>query len=168
MKVTQQTRGNDGDAIELLRAQHREIDQVLALLGRADLGAPTRGVVGDLADLCAVHLAVEDRVFYPSVGWTAVQDCSHIKRLVAELMAAEAERAPLARIARVLRQALLEHAVDHERRVFRLARRRFDVVRLRRLAYEMRVHEFEMRTDAVPRLAILAETPLPIEPALPT
>jgi hypothetical protein len=151
---------DDGDAIELLRAQHREMDQVLAMLGRADF-TPQGGVVGDLADLCAVHLAVEERVFYPTVGWTAVEDSRPIKRLLADLISAELEREPLDVIARRLRQALLEHAVDHERRVFRLVRRRFDVARLRRLAYEMRVHEFETRTDAVPRLAILAEAPLP-------
>lgn len=164
MKATQQ-RLDDGDAIELLRAQHREIDQILAMLGRPDLPAPASSTIGELADLCAVHLAVEDRVFYPSVGWTAVEDCRHIKRLLAQLLAADRERTPIHAIARALRQELLEHAVDHERRVFRLVRRRFDIMKLRRLAYEMRVHEFQMRTDAIPRLAILADAPLPVAPA---
>jgi hypothetical protein len=163
MKASQQTRSVDGDAIELLRTQHHALDQALAMLGRGD-GA-TSGLIGELADLCAVHLAVEERIFYPSVGWTAVEDCRHIKRLLAQLLAADAERAPTQAIARALRQELLEHAVDHERRVFRLARRKYDVVRLRRLAYEMRVYEFEMRTDAIPRMAILADAPLPVAPA---
>lgn len=165
MKAIQQIRLDDGDAIELLRAQHRQLDQGLAMLARADVPPPASGAIGELADLCAVHLAVEERVFYPTVGWTAVEDCRHIKRLLSQLLTAERERTPIHAIARTLRQELLEHAVDHERRVFRLVRRRFDVIKLRRLAYEMRVHEFEMRTDAVPRLAILAEAPLPAAPA---
>jgi hypothetical protein len=165
MKASQQSQSEDGDAIELLRTQHHALDHALAMLGRVDFSGPTSGLVGEAADLCAVHLSVEERVFYPSVGWTAFEDCRQIKRLLAQLLAADAERAPIHGIARALRQELLEHAVDHERRAFRLARRKFDVVRLRRLAYEMRVHEFEMRTNAIPRLAILADAPLPVAPA---
>ena len=47
-----------------------------------------------------------------------------------------------------------------EKRVFPAVRRRLSPVRLRRLAYEMRVLEFELRIASNPRLIILADTEL--------
>ena len=131
---------------------------ILEVLGRPGSAVPPTGLVTELADLCAVHLAVEERVFYPGLGWMADEAPVELERLVAALLDADFKHEPLEHIARGLRDEVREHAADQERRVFPAARRSLDAVRLRRLAYEMRVLEFEIRTDVNPRLGMLADT----------
>lgn len=168
MRVSQRTRSEEGDAIEVLRVQHRDIDQSLEVLGRAGVPAPRGGVVTELADLCAVHLAIEDRLLYPNIGASGPEDHRDLKRLLAALLEADLRREPIDALARGLKDEMRRHAADLERRVFPLTRRRLDAVRLRRLGYEMRVLEFELRTDVSPRLSILAEVALAeAAPALP-
>src|SRR4051812_36107654 len=94
MKSTQHTRSEHGDAIELLRAQHREMEEVLEILARTKGQAPQGELVAELADLYAVHLAVEERIFYPGIGWTSVEDHAELEQLLARLVAADRAHAP--------------------------------------------------------------------------
>ena len=55
-----------GDAVDLLRRQHREIDRLLGALVEAP-AARKGGLLAEVGDLLAIHLAVEERVFYPGL-----------------------------------------------------------------------------------------------------
>jgi hemerythrin-like domain-containing protein len=158
-----------GDAIELLRAQHREIDDLAQALAKARAPSVKASVIAELGDLCAVHFALEERVLYPgvrevdegNVAVLAVEDHMNLKRLVAELLETDAEDRVFDALVATLRAEIREHVVTEEKRVFPAVRRRLSPVRLRRLAYEMRVLEFELRIASNPRLIILADTELP-------
>jgi iron-sulfur cluster repair protein YtfE (RIC family) len=158
-----------GDATDLLRAQHREIDELLAALVRAPHVGEKARVLAEVGDLVAVHLALEERVFYPglqgdgrddesrSVAMLAVQDHVDAKRRLAELLELGVEDASFDAAAEVLRDGLRSHAAAEERRLFPRIRQRVPYLRLRRLAYEMRVLEFQLRTEAAPRHLVIAD-----------
>jgi hypothetical protein len=156
-----------GDAIDLLRRQHREIDALLAALLEAPVGDKGR-LLAEVGDLLAVHLAVEERVFHPgltpegkdgqphSFVVLAVEDHFDVKRALARLLAIEPNERGFDAAASLLRQRVGAHT-SAEERLFPRIRRRLSRVRLRRLEYEMRVLEFEMRTEAAPRRLVFED-----------
>jgi hypothetical protein len=157
-----------GDAVELLRTQHREIEDLLAALAKARAASVRASVAAELGDLFAIHFALEERVLYPgareadegSVAVLAVEDHLNLKRLVAELLETDPEDRVFEALVGTLAAVTREHVLSEEGRVFPAVRRRLSPVRLRRLAYEMRVLEFELRIATNPRLIILNDTEL--------
>jgi hemerythrin-like domain-containing protein len=156
----------EGDALDFLRAQHREIDRLLAALVQTPLASEKRRLLVDVGDLVAVHLAVEERIFYPGLRAQvvdaagtpfAVQDHGELRRLVAELLASDVEAASFGVLSRLVRERAASHAASEERRVFPQVRRRVSHLHLRRLEYQMRVLEFQLRTDTEPRAFIIAD-----------
>jgi hypothetical protein len=153
-----------GDAIDFLRRQHREIDRLLGALVEAQADQKGR-LLAEAGDLLAVHLAVEERVFYPgltpdgddrSFVVLTVEDHFDIKRALAALLDLDPRARGLAARASLIRERLRAHTAAEERLYPRI-RRRIGRARLRRLEYEMRVLEFEIRTDAEPRRLVVEE-----------
>jgi hypothetical protein len=154
-----------GDAIDLLRRQHREIDRLLGALALAPVDHKC-DLLAEAADLLAVHLAVEERVFYPgltpddgdgrSFVVLAVEDHFDIKRALGALLELDPEERSFDARASLLRERLRAHTAAEERLYPRI-RRRLGRTRLRRLEYEMRVLEFEIRTDAEPRRLVVED-----------
>ena len=156
-----------GDAIDLLRRQHREIDQLLGALVDAPAGDRGR-LLAEAGDLLAVHMAVEERIFYPGLApevgegqsrtfiVLAVEDHFDVKRLLAELLQLHGDDEDLAATVTRLRRRLQAHT-SAEERLYPRIRRRLSRARLRRLEYEMRVLEFQLRTDAEPRRLVVED-----------
>jgi hypothetical protein len=165
MRSDRRTFDDGGDAIELLRAQHRELDQLMIALARGRAASVRAALLAELGDLFAVHFALEERVLYPGVreaddgpvALLAVEDHIGLKRLLAELLEMDVEDALFDSLVEQLRVEVREHIASEEKRVLPAIRRRLAPVRLRRLAYEMRVLEFELRIASNPRLTILAD-----------
>jgi hemerythrin-like domain-containing protein len=171
MRTHRRTLEDGGDAVELLRTQHREMEELLSALAKARAPSVRASVVAELGDLFAVHFALEERVLYPGVREAAdgpvanvvilaVEDHMGLKRLVAALLETDTEDRAFDALIDTLRSEVREHIVAEEKRVLPAVRRRLSPVRLRRLAYEMRVLEFELRIASNPRLIILADTEL--------
>jgi hypothetical protein len=155
------------DALGVLRYQHREIDRLLDALARTPFAASRGLIVAELGDALAVHMALEERVFYPGLFEpandvpggavvVAVEDHAALKRELATLLQAEPTSADFEEALRRLRARAAAH-VDAEERLFPRLRRRVSRTRLRRLAYEMSVLEFQLRTDAPPRRLVADE-----------
>ena len=157
-----------GDAIDLLRRQHREIDQLLGSLIAARAPSDKDRLLAEVGDLLAVHMAIEERIFYPGLTpdvndgenrtfvVLAVEDHFSVKRLLAELLQLDVDAGPFDATADRLREHLRAHN-DAEERLFPRIRRRLPRARLRRLEYEMRVLEFQIRTDAEPRRLLVED-----------
>jgi hypothetical protein len=160
-----QARSDDDDgATDLLRSQHREIDQLLAALSRAQRARDKGRLLAEVGDLIAVHLAVEERVFYPALGGAPVagaagDDRLELKRLAIDLFETELAGPSFDAAVALLRERFRAHARVEER-VFLAPRQRFSRAPLRRLAYDMRVLEFQLRTDAALREVILTPSKL--------
>ncbi|HSZ82648.1 MAG TPA: hemerythrin domain-containing protein [Polyangia bacterium] len=165
------SRSDDDGATDLLRSQHREIDQLLAALPHAQRARDKGRLLAEVADLIAVHLAVEERVFYPALGANpggapgagrAGDDRFELKRLAIELLETEIAGPSFDAAVALLRERFRAHARAEER-VFLDLRQRLPRAPLRRLAYDMRVLEFQLRTDATLRETILAPSKLTAE-----
>jgi iron-sulfur cluster repair protein YtfE (RIC family) len=157
-----------GDALDLLRGQHREIDQLLGALERATLARDRSRLLAELGDLLAVHMALEERVFYPGLTPTvaetedrkfvvlAVEDHFEQKRLLSDLLETGVENLAFEAAVRRLHDSVSAH-LSAEERLFPRIQRRLSLARLRRIAYEMRVLEFQLRTDTEPRRLVLED-----------
>jgi hemerythrin superfamily protein len=55
------------NAIDLLEAQHRQIERLLHEVEEAPGEGPKRNRFGELADALAIHTAIEEQHFYPAV-----------------------------------------------------------------------------------------------------
>jgi len=159
-----------GDALDLLRGQHRELDQLLGALGRAAMARDRRRILAELGDLLAVHMALEERVFYPgltpavsesddrSFVVLAVEDHFDEKRLLADLLETDVDSLAFEATVGRLQERVRSHAAAEER-LFPRIERRLSLPRRRRLGYEMRVLEFQLRTEAEPRRLVLEDGP---------
>src|SRR5262245_1440598 len=80
------------DAIELLEQQHRDVESLFERLGSG--GRDKQALFNQLADLLAIHAAIEERHFYPAVRARRTEDIlleslsEHlaIKRALADLL----------------------------------------------------------------------------------
>jgi hemerythrin-like domain-containing protein len=65
--TTSRRRGGERDAIELLTADHREVDDLFVRFERAGKGAQKRRqqLVAKMVDALSMHAAIEEQVFYP-------------------------------------------------------------------------------------------------------
>jgi hypothetical protein len=152
---------SDGDgATDLLRTQHREIEQLLDTLARATRARDKERLLAEVGDLIAVHLAIEERVFYPGLGAhggdAPSEDANfELKRLAAEFLDTDLDGSSFDAVVALLRERFGAHARAEER-VLSSVRQRLPRARMRRLAYDMRVLEFQLRTDAPLRDLVLS------------
>jgi hypothetical protein len=154
------SRADADGATDLLRTQHREIEHLLDALLRVPQARDKERLLAEVGDLVAVHLAVEERVFYLGLGAHASGAPSEdarleLKRLAAQLLDDDLAGASFNAAVTSLRERFATHARAEER-VFSNARQRLPQARMRRLAYDMRVLEFQLRTDATLRDPILS------------
>lgn len=114
------------DALELLTAQHDEIEALIAEI--ADTANPDRRsqAITELADRVTVHLAAEQVLFYPSVSMMISSDVhaellaehAEIKRVLADLLWLESDDTRFARKLSALKSLIDCHATWQERDLF--------------------------------------------------
>ena len=113
---------NPTSALELLSAQHDEVDELFQAIVVCDLGDDKAEIFRELADKLAAHATVEERLFYPWVhtleteglGLASAEEHLAIKRVLADLL----ELSPLdphfmAKL-NVMRWEVRHHARDEE------------------------------------------------------
>ncbi|HVV52487.1 MAG TPA: hemerythrin domain-containing protein [Polyangia bacterium] len=161
----------DDDAVDLLTAQHREVERMFGELGEERPGsAEHRRLFGELADALAVHTAIEEQLFYPAVMRAetegiledSVEEHLEAKRVLATLMETPPDgdaRGELEELAGLVE----EHVIEEEHDLFPIVRRLFGADDLRELGQRMTELETELRRGE-PRSHILEETeePAPI------
>ena len=55
------------DALELLRAQHDEVESLIENIENTDDAAEKQALFVEMADKLAAHSAIEEKIFYPAV-----------------------------------------------------------------------------------------------------
>jgi hemerythrin superfamily protein len=108
------------DVLELLEAQHKEVDELIARLEQGD--GDRRALFTELADKLAAHASAEEKVFYPSVMTNDTSDLLHesveehlsIKRVLADLIAMNVDDDSFKATLSVLKEQVSHHAHKEE------------------------------------------------------
>lgn len=108
------------DVLELLAAQHKEVDELIAKLEHGS--GPRRGLLIQLADRLAAHATVEEKLFYPAVMAKRTQDQLHeaveehlsIKRLLADMIDMRLDDYMFEAKLQVLKEQVRHHAHQEE------------------------------------------------------
>jgi hypothetical protein len=114
------------DALELLTAQHDEIDALIAEIGSTANPDRRSQAITDLADKLTVHLAAEQVLFYPTVSMLISREVhqellaehAEIKRVLADLLWLDGENARLERKLSALKALLDCHSTWQEQDLF--------------------------------------------------
>src|SRR5215471_10816325 len=154
------------NAIEMLKQQHREVDELFKKLNGTKTAESGRRIFNDIADALAVHAAIEERHFYPAVKrretqgilLASVEEHLEIKRVIADLLQMDPDDDSFEAKVRTLRQDVQHHVEEEEESLFPRVRQLFDDETLEAIGSAMDDTEEELRREGNPRHAIPGET----------
>lgn len=161
------------NAIKILEDQHREVEQLFkAFKALGDEAFDEKyDLFTQIADALALHAAIEEKVFYPSVLANeteevlreAVQEHLSVKRLLADLLDLEANDEEFDAKMTVLEEQVLHHVKEEESEMLPKVRKMFEADSLEQLGVQMENLAAELLAEGEPSKNI----PNEIEQAAP-
>jgi hemerythrin superfamily protein len=155
------------DAIELLKKQHREVEELFEKFEKTGDGAvKTRmQLFTRIADNFAAHAVIEEKLFYPSVyvGPTedklreAVEEHLSAKRVIADLLDLEPSDEQFKAKMKVLQELVEHHVEEEEESLFPSVRKLLSKQELDAMGEQME-EMFSELLQGEPRLEIPNET----------
>jgi hypothetical protein len=154
------------DALELLRSQHTEVDELIVQIEGADPRGNKRALFEQLADKLAAHATIEEKIFYPAVMTVplhqqlveATEEHLAVKRLLADMMELDCDNKHFDAKLTVLKECVRHHAHDEEEgQLFLEVEDLLDDDQLAALGNELLVM-FEALIERAPRNNVRAET----------
>jgi len=159
------------DVLQLLTAQHAEVDQLFEKLEKPTGDA--MALLGELADKLAAHATVEEQIFYPAVMARSTSDKLHesveehlqIKRVLADLIAMKPGDENFKAKLKVMKEDVSHHAHEEEEaKLFPMLRRSMSADQLAAIGSET-LAMFEELMQGHPCQSVRGETqeaaPLP-------
>lgn len=153
-------------ALELLTAQHDEVDELFAMIEKAKDGERKRAYFEELADKLAAHAKIEEVHFYPSVNSKETRDLvvesveEHLsmKRMLADLLELDVEDEHFDAKLSVLKEQVEHHAREEEEgKLFPHVKKLLSADELAALGGEM-LALFEELLEHAPRKDVPGET----------
>src|SRR5215471_9909414 len=122
------------NAIAMLKHQHREVEALFNQMHKAKTASARRNVFDRIADVLAIHAAIEERHFYPSVKerstemilLESLEEHLAIKRVIADLLQLDPADETFAAKVKVLEDEVLHHADEEEGTLFPRVEQMFD------------------------------------------
>ncbi|HEX8439112.1 hemerythrin domain-containing protein [Archangium sp.] len=162
------------DAIELLKQQHREVEELFEKFEKAGEGKPEvlMDLAARIADNLAAHATIEEKLFYPSVyvGPTmeklqhAVEEHLSAKRVIADLLEMDPADAQFKAKVMVLQELIEHHVKEEEKELFPKVKKLMTKEELAVIGEQMEVMFSEL-IQSEPRMQVPLETdeaaPLP-------
>ena len=156
-------------AIDLLEGQHREVDALFSELEKADSTEDKARLFDQLADKLAIHAAIEEHHFYPTVRERRTEDIllesleEHlsIKRLLADLLDTAADDKTFEAKIKVLQEQVEHHVGEEEGDLFPKVKKLLDATELDALEQEMVAEQEQLLEEGEPRAAVPQETDEP-------
>lgn len=154
------------NALELLKKQHREVEQMFEQYEKAEDNAPLKeDLFIQIADALSAHSAIEERFFYPSVKAEDTEELlresleEHLgaKRLIADLLELDPMDEQFDAKIKVLQEQIEHHVEEEEQGLFPKVRKLMDTESLESLGAIMEA-EFEEMKKGEPRNEVPAET----------
>lgn len=157
---------NSLNALELLRSQHDEVEDLIAEIEDADDPDAKTQLFQQLADRLAAHSAIEEKVFYPAVMTgrlreqliEATEEHLAVKRLLADMMELDCDDERFDAKLTVLKENIRHHAHDEEEdKLFPQVEAMMDDDELAALGNEL-LAMFESLLERAPRRMVPSET----------
>ncbi len=154
------------DALNLLKAQHAEVDELIEQIEESEDGEEKMELFTELADSLAAHATIEEELFYPAVKGEGTEELllesaeEHLamKRVLADMLALDAEDETFDAKLSVLKEQLQHHAhEEEEKELFPLVRKMMSKDDLETLGEEMEAR-FDELLEEDPRLQIPSQT----------
>lgn len=157
------------NAVELLKKQHREVEQLFADFEDAESPEARRDAFNEIADALAVHATIEEKHFYPTVKQEqteeilldSVEEHLEVKRAIADLLQMDAADDDFGPQVKELKENVERHVAVEEGELFPTVERLFDKVALERLGAVMEDLQGQLLRRGNPRDAIPGETAAP-------
>jgi hypothetical protein len=142
------------DALELLTAQHDEIERLIAVVTTSGSPDARRRARVDLAELLPLHLALEQELFYPTMTSVIslevlrelVAEHGEIRRILADMVVAEPDDDDAACELATLHELFEVHRAWQEAYLFQTVAEARDRLELALLADEMHAWVERMTT----------------------
>jgi hemerythrin-like domain-containing protein len=149
---------DQADAVELLKSQHRDVEKLFKEIENAEEPEDKEALFEDLADKLAIHAKIEEQLFYPAVQEKKTEDMvleafvehTSIKRLLADLLEADASEPTFDAQIKVLKEQVEHHVEEEEKELFPAAKKVLGKEELSAIAQEMMAVEADLE-DAEPR-----------------
>lgn len=157
------------DALELLRMQHEEVENLIEEIENSDVAEDKRALFEEFADKLAAHSTIEEKIFYPSVMddktremlVESTEEHLSVKRVLADMMELDVEDERFDAKLSVIKEQIRHHARDEEEKMlFPKVRRLMSADELAALGNEL-LAMFEMLLEKEPRMQVPAETAEP-------
>lgn len=153
------------DAIEMLEEQHRDVEDLFEELALAE-SADKQDLFDEIVTQLAVHTAIEEQHFYPTVRAHRTEDIlmesleEHltIKRLLADLLQLDPSNESFPGKIRVLKEQIEQHVKAEEDELFPRVRKVLDRKQLVALAEDMIVTQEKLLDAGDPRQLVRAES----------
>lgn len=161
------------NAIEMLKEQHREVDELFEEFEEAGEGAKkTRErICQRIADALAVHAQLEEQIFYPEskeatdevedVLRESVEEHLSVKRLLAEILETGLEDPQLDAKLSVLKEQVQHHVEEEEKELFPKVRKALSREELEDLGTRMQSLAEELEAEGEPSKMIPGQTDSP-------
>jgi hemerythrin superfamily protein len=151
MKKTDEN-AEDITAIEYLKAQHREVEELFEAMGEAEEPAEKQDLFDTVADKLAIHARVEEQFFYPAVRERKTEDMvleafvehTSIKRLLADLLDSDPSDQLFDAKITVLQEQVEHHVEEEESELFPAAKKLLSRDELLALAQDMAALQAEL------------------------
>jgi len=153
-------------AIDMLEADHREVEDLFEEFESAESAAEKRAIFEELADKLAVHAAIEEKHFYPAAKSKGTEDLlleaaeEHLsaKRLIADLLALDASDDTFDAKVKVLEEQIEHHVEEEEGELFPKVKKLLGSEALDALEQEMTATREELLAAGDPRDNVPGET----------
>ena len=154
------------NAIKLLKQQHREVEALFKQLEKARTADSRQKTFDQIADKLAVHAAIEEKHFYPSVNrkateemlLEAVEEHLGVKRVIADMLDLEADDPTFEAKAKVLKDLVEHHVEEEEGTLFPKVEKLVKADELSAIGDEMASTMEELLENGNPRDAVPSET----------
>ena len=154
------------NAIELLKQQHDEVDDLIETIEKAANAKAKEAAFFELADKLAAHAKIEETIFYPAVMakqtednlLESVQEHLQIKRVLADMLDLEVDDDQFDSKLSVRKEEIEHHArEEEEKELFPRVKKLLSAEELAGLGNEM-MAMFETLLVGSPRDSVPAET----------
>jgi hemerythrin superfamily protein len=152
-------------AIDLLEAQHREVEELFEKFEESTAPKTRERIVAEICDKLTVHATIEEQHFYPAVKAKQTEDLlmealeEHLaaKRVIADLLDLTASDDTFEAKVKVLQEQIEHHVEEEEDELFPAVEKLLSKDELVALAAEMSATQSELEEAANPREAVRDE-----------